>query len=169
MSKPSLHGTLRQMPSSRHYYLAVFSLASVMVKVALQQAIKLPGLFLILRKSDKQVNTDTLAVSNITIVTDSCSCCCPKQHGPLWQRLVGRTALLGAGSRCSRTPGGAPGRRQCLSDPEMPRSLLGGWLPSSGGLLAGATCHGGISSQDAVLTVGAFPATPTLAAVTAIL
>lgn len=30
-------------------------------------------------------------------------------------------------------------------------------------------CHGGISSQDAVLTVGAFPATPALASVTAVL
>lgn len=30
-------------------------------------------------------------------------------------------------------------------------------------------CHGGISSQDAVLTVGAFPAGPALTSVTAVL
>lgn len=44
--------------------------------------------------------TDTLGLSNITIVSDSCYC--PKQC-PLWQRLVGKMALR-ARSRCSRAP-----------------------------------------------------------------
>lgn len=94
------------------------------------------------------MNTDTSGVPNITIVSDSCYC--PKQC-PLWQRLVGKMTLR-AGSRCSRAPRRFTWWRECgLSDSKALGSFLGrGWLllPSCG-LLAEATCHGGISSQDA--------------------